>query len=232
MAQTALLHALSHKMCPADSIKLLCKHAVGPDENRGSQTEPGGMDEALHFALSNCAAEPIIRILLNYGASPNAEPYTLPLITAINSEASEDVVIVLLQHGADPNLRPQSGAPMTPLECAKQRDRRDMIALFTGHGIVSNLPDLTPSRSTGSRTAEASLRRAQSSRYQASITVLDGLNDVDGADELDDLGEDVVDKLKTQSMNDPTDAVGSSRLWFSGIPSFPLSRFRRNSKQK
>jgi hypothetical protein len=47
---------------------------------------------------------------------------------------------------------------------------------------------------------------------------------VDEADELDDLGEDIVDKLK--------DSMGSSRLWFSAIPAFHLSRFRRNSKQK
>jgi hypothetical protein len=55
---------------------------------------------------------------------------------------------------------------------------------------------------------------------------------VDEADELDDLGEDIVDKLKTQSVNEPRDSMGSSRLWFSAIPAFHLSRFRRNSKQK
>ena len=232
LAQTALLHALSHNMCPADSIKLLCTHAVRSGQNVDLRSESDVMDQALDLALMNSAAEPIILILLDHGASPNAESYMLPLITAINAEASDAVMIALLHHGADPNLRPQWGAPMTPLESAKQHDRRDIIPLFTRHDIVSKLPDLTPSHPIGPRTVKASLRRIQGFRSPTSLTVPGGLNDVDEADELDDLGEEIVDKQRTQSMNDPKDSVGSSRLWFPGIPSFPLSRFRRNSKQK
>lgn len=217
---------LAAERCNFD-IKLLCKHAVAPFENLGfNKFESCGMDAALYRALRNSAAEPIIPILLDHGASPNAETYELPLITANFSEASEDVVTALLERGADGNLRPKSGLPITPLEYAKQRDRRDMIALFTSHDAVSSLPKLMPSGSTGPRAADTSLRRIQSSRSQASITVLGSLNDVDEADELEDLGEEIVDQLN------PTDFVGSSRLWFPGIPSFPLSRFRRSSKHK
>jgi ankyrin repeat protein len=161
LARTALLHALSHSMCPTDSIKLLCKHAVGPNDNFDSLVESGGMDEALYHALGNSAAQPIILILLDHGANPNAETIRLPLNMAMASRASEGVVTALLQRGADPNLRPKSGQPVTPYECAKNYGRQDVINLFTRHDAVSKLSNLTPSHSIGSSTAEASLRRIQ-----------------------------------------------------------------------
>jgi ankyrin repeat protein len=232
LAQTALLYALMHDMCPVDSIKLLCEHAVGPGGHLDSQTGSGGLDEALYHALKNSAAEVIILMLMDHGASPNAERYKLPLIMAIESQASEAVLTALLQCGADPDLRPKWGWPITPNECAKQGDRRDVIALFARHDTVSKSPDRTPIRSTGPGAAEASLHHVQGSRSPASLTVLGGLDDVNEADELEDLGENIVDKLKIQPVNEPKDSAGSSRLWFSAIPTFPLSRFRRNSKQR
>jgi hypothetical protein len=234
LAQMALQLAISHNMCPPDSIQLLCEHSVGQSEDLDSQTESCALDMALYDALRVSAAEAIILILLDHGANPNAERYTLPLITAINSKASEAVLTALLQRGADPNLRyPKFG--LTPHEWAKKDDRQDVVALFTRHDTVSKLSDLKPSRSTGPGDAEASLHRNQSSRSPASLTVrsdLTDLTDMDEVNELDDLGKDILDESIAQSLNDPKDSVGSSRLWFSGIPSIPIPRFRSNSKQK
>ena len=231
LAQEALLHALSNRTCPSDSIKLLCEYAIEPGHDMDPQLKSYHMDEALNYAVTYSAPEPDMLVLLGHGANPNAELIELPLITAIDSQNSE-AVAVLLKHGADPNYRPKSGPPMTPLERAKRYNRHDLVDMLIRHDTIPRLSALTPNHSAGPTTAEASLRRIQSSRSPALFTVLGDLNDVEKVDELDDLGEDITSELETQSTNNPRDSVGPSRPWFPGIPSFPLSRFRRNSKPK
>lgn len=226
LAETALPHALSHDMCPIDSIELLCKHAVGSGQNADLRSDV--LDTALHCALMNSAAEPIILILLDHGASPNSESYILPLIMAINPKVSEAVVIALLQHGADPHLRPRKGPLMTPLEYAKYRGRQDVIDLLKNHGNILKLPDLALNRSA-EPVAKLSSRGSPSGSRSSNIsTGLDGVNELD---ELIDLDDDLMYKVSYGPKDESKGCMDSGRPWFLGIPSFSLSQLRRNSKK-
>ena len=232
LAQEALMHAVQHQMCPTESIELLCKHAAKPTRDFDPVSTFSGMDKALHHALQWSAAEPVVSTLLDYGANPNAQEFELPLNTAIASNALKTVVKALLQHGADPNIRQQHGQPLTPHEYARTKKRHDLILMFEREHSVSTMPDLVPSHAPGPRITDAQLCDLQESRSPGSLAVLGVLNDVDEVDELDELDDLDMDKLKTQSANDSKDSVGPNRQWFQAIPSFPLARFRRNSKQK
>lgn len=227
LAQTALLHALSHNMCPADSIKLLCKHAVRSGQNADLRSDV--LDTALHCALMNSAAEPIILILLDHGASPNSESYILPLIMAINPKVSEAVVIALLQHGADPHLRPSQGPPMTPLEYAKSWGRQDVIDLLKNHGNILKLPDLALNRSAEPVAKVSSRGSPRGSRSSNISTGLYGVNELD---ELNYLDDDLLYKVSDGPKDESKGCVDFGRPWFLGIPAFSLPQLRRNSKQK
>jgi ankyrin repeat protein len=219
LAQRALPHALSHNMCPIDSIKLLFEHAVGSGGNICSRTESGGIDKALCHALEISAAEPIIIMLLDHGANPNAAYHVSPLHLAISSKASEAVVIALLQHGADPDFR--SGPQiLTPNERAKQSNRQDLIDLFARHKTTSKLPDLTRNHPAAPRAGEVSTCRIQDPQSLGSLAVLDLLDDLDEVDELDELDDLDMDTLGYQFTNDSGDSVGPSRQWLLGIPSY------------
>ena len=231
LAQRALPHALSHNMCPIESIKLLCEHAVGSDKNIRSRAESGGINKALCHALEISAAEPIIIMLLDHGANPNAAYHVSPLHLAITSKASEAVVIALLQHGADPDFRSEPQI-LTPNERAKLHNRQDLIDLFARHNTTSKLPDLTPSHAAAPRAAEVSTPRIQDPQSLGSPAVLDLLDDIEEVDELDELDDLDIHTLGYQFTNDSGDSVGPSRPWFPGIPSFPTARFRRYSKQE
>lgn len=230
LARKALLHALSHDKCPADSIKLLCKHVVKPCRDSDSMSISQCMDESLHNALQCSAAESVISILLDHGADPNALVPHRQLRTAIYCKASTSVVKMLLAYGADPcvEFEVPGGPRMTSLEYAKTRNRPDLIQLFQ----TEHLPKLTPTHPAPLMATEQSDRAPWTSRTQDMPTATKALNEaleLDEADELDDLNEFITDGLTTQSTNPPKDSV---RLWLPAIPSFPLSRLRRNSKQK
>lgn len=235
LAQTALLHALSHNMCPADSIKLLCKHAVRSGQNVDLRSESDVMDHALYLALMNSAAEPIILILLDHGASPNAESYMLPLIMAMNpnfhAKVSEAVVIALLQHDANPHLRPRGrkGPPMTPHEYAKHWNLQDMIDIFTNHATILKLTDPASIRSA-EPVAKVSSR--ESPRGSRSLDVSTGSDGADEPNELNDLDDDLMYEVDDRPRDEPRGCVDKSRPWFLGIPAFSLPQLRKNSKQK
>ena len=172
----------------------------------------------------------MISILLDHGADPNALVPHRQLSTAIYCKASTSVVKLLLAYGADPYVEFEvpGGPRMTSLEYAKTRSRPDLIQLFQ----TEHLPKLTPTHPAPLMATEHSNRAPWTSRTQDMPTATKALNEVlelDEADELDDLNEFITDGLTTQSTNPPKDSV---RLWLPAIPSFPLSRLRRNSKQK
>ena len=233
LAREALPHALSHNTCPADSIELLCKHAVKSCRDPDSLSIPQCMDESLHNALQSSAAESVISILLDHGADPNALVPHRQLRTAIHWMASPAVVKMLLAYGADPYVEfdVSGGLRMTSLEYAKKKERPDLIQLFQ----TEHLPKLTPTHPAPIMATESSNRAPWGSRLQHMPTATKALNEaleLDEADELDDLSDFPTEGLTTQSTNTPKDSVGPSRLWLGAIPSFPLPRFRRNSKQK
>jgi ankyrin repeat protein len=235
LALEALLHAVKNPMCPIESIKLLCKHAAKSTCGLDPVLTFIGMNKALYQALQWSAAEPVVSTLLDHGALPNAQQFKLPLNTAIASNASNTVVEALLQHGANPDLRQQHGQPLTPREYAKTKKRNDLIYWFALEHPIDKMPDPIPSHPAGPSTTDAQSCDLQEFRSPSSLTVPGVLNDLDEVDELDDLDDldDLdMDKLKTQSTNNSRDSVGPSRQWFPGMPSFPLARFRRNSKQK
>lgn len=227
LAQGALLHALSHHLCPAESIELLCKHATKPRDmsltfgsmNTVLNLEPWSMDKTLNCALGARATEPVITMLLNHGASANTEHNQLPLIAAIASRASEAVLSTLLQHGADPNLRQCSKPNLTAIEYARRTRRRDVVNLFESRSRQSYH---TLQRSVEPAAAELSHPDHRDFHYLD----LNFMKYVSGMDELDDLEEvdkpdgsehDCHDRTDTPEATIPT----STRFWIPRIPRFP-----------
>ena len=195
LAQDALLHALSHHMCPAESIELLCKHATKPggnsltlgSKNTALNLEPWSMDKALYRALEMRATEAVITILLNHGASANTEHNRLPLIEAIDSRASEAVLSTLLQHGADPNLRQCSWPHSSAIEYARRTRRRDVIDLFESRSRQSYH---TLQRAVEPAAAEISHPGSRDLHhfdlnFMKYVSEIDGLDDFEEVDEPD-----------------------------------------------
>ena len=240
LAQHALLHALSHQMCPAESIELLCKHARKPggisrtlvSKDTESNFEQWSMDKALNCALETHASEPIITILLDHGASANNEHNQLPLFAAIASGASAAVVSTLLQHGADPNFRQCSEPNLTAIEYARRKWRSDVIDLFESRPKQSYH---TLQCSVEPAAAELSRRGSRDSQ-RLNLNVMNYVSEMDGLDNLEEVDEpdgseydchDRTDTPEAHNCNEVQVLKRSSRFWLPGMP-----RFLSDGRQK
>jgi ankyrin repeat protein len=233
LARVALPDALSHDMCPAASIELLCKHAVGTCHDLDPLLTSRCMNVSLRNALSISAAEPVISILLDHGADPNAAVPERPLITAMTQKASAVIVTKLLDHGADPYIDSRGDSRMSPHEYARRTNRQDLILLFEQKACKLSPPKLTPTDSAHLTTTDSPKivpRESQSQGMPTTTKVLNKVDELDELDELDDLDEDPGHELGfcEYPMHTAQDSGGSGRLWFSGI----TARFRKNSRPK
>jgi ankyrin repeat protein len=131
-SRVALPEAVCHPLCPEDSIRLLCKHAADPNQDPPFQQAAGlCFNRALNFGLRHSATQPVIAMLLEYGAGAETSAIgsslcyverttgyrwsarttldnaramcSSPLSVAIDMGASYEVVETLLRYGADPH---------------------------------------------------------------------------------------------------------------------------------
>jgi len=227
-ARDALLHALSHHLCPAESIELLCKNAVrtGPKSIYG---EDWSMDEALNRALETRAGESIISIILDNGASANTEHNQLPLIAALASGASVAVVSMLLQRGADPNVRQSSQPKLTALEYVRKYYRREIIDLFESKS-KSRQSYLTPRNLIEPAVPKLSGRGSRDSRmydvnimdYLFETNKLEDLPELDEQDDSDDSVDyhECMDTPEAHNVNEAQVSRRSSRPWLPAMSRF------------
>jgi hypothetical protein len=222
LAQHALLHALSHHVCPAESIEVLCKHAVQP--GRKGILDLGGwcMDKALNCALETRATESVISVLLDHGASANNEYNQLPLIAAITSGATAALVSTLLQHGADPNVRQSSEPKLTALEYARKKYRRDLVDLFESKSRQSyhtrrDSVEPAAQKLSGRGSRDSRMFDVNVMNYLPDMNKLEDLAEVDEQDDSDDY-HDCMEMPEVHYVNEAQGSRRSSRPWLPGRP--------------
>jgi ankyrin repeat protein len=134
-SRQALESIVSYTMYPAESVELICNHAVildGDDSEHSRVLEC--LATALHRALDTDASTEIISILLNWGADPNdcSSSRRLPLTDAALGLVERDIVQILMDNGADPDVieRMEGLEGQTPYKLAASLNRQDLIELF------------------------------------------------------------------------------------------------------
>lgn len=149
-SQDVLLDLVSHNLCPASSVDLLCKYATGhhTDSPQATKLGPNYLHDALIAALQHSTAGSVIKVLLDHGADPNFNPgqsrgseVTTPLLSAIRADAPKAIVRILLQRGADLDVR--SDCFISPHQAAKLKCRHDLIQLFADAKHMSPLSEPT-----------------------------------------------------------------------------------------
>lgn len=211
-SRDVLLDLVSHGMCPASSVDLLCKYATRHDACSiwTAKEDPGYLHRALIAALQHSTAESVISVLLHHGANPNfisgqfrASEATTPLLCAIHADAPKAILAILVEKGADPHLRCNSSG-FTPFELAQQSGRGDLIQIYTDKKAACDPPLCVPDRdpNVGTTISEETY------------------------DSLDDI------QLCNATVSPKTKPVASGLSWLPSMLSLPSSRFRRDSKSK